>query len=83
MKLWRFRKTGFLTLLGGVAVSVMSTGCQTTVGGQTLPSPTYLTDDVQFFPAGPEFILSKQEQALERYRLEQEGLDEAGVDDTP
>ena len=32
-------------------------GCQTTVGGQTLPSGYYLRDDVQYFPSGPEFLL--------------------------
>ena len=55
-------------------------GCQTTVGGQTLPSPTYLSDDVQYFPAGPEFKLSNQVQAMEEYKLEREKL-RAGLDD--
>lgn len=58
-------------LLAGVAAA---TGCQTTVGGQTLPSAYYLLDDVQYFPHGPEFQLSNQVQALERYRLEREAL---------
>ena len=57
-----------------------ATGCQTTVGGQTLPSPDYLKDDVQYYPAGPEFKLSNQVQALEEYKLEREKL-RAGVDD--
>lgn len=57
-----------------------ATGCQTTVGGQTLPSPSYLKDDVQYFPAGPEFKLSNQVQALEQYKLEREKL-RAGLDD--
>lgn len=55
-------------------------GCQTTVGGQTLPSASYLSDDVQYFPAGPEFKLSNQVQALEEYKLEREKL-RAGLDD--
>jgi hypothetical protein len=56
----------------------LSTGCslQTTVGGQTLPSGYYLRDDVQYFPPGPEFKLSKQVAALEEYKLAQEGLGE-------
>lgn len=55
-------------------------GCQTTVGGQTLPSPYYLKDDVQYYPAGPEFKLSNQVQALEEYKLDREKL-RAGVDE--
>ena len=57
-----------------------ATGCQTTVGGQTLPSAYYLKDDVQYYPAGPEFKLSNQVQALEEYKLEREKL-RAGVED--
>lgn len=41
------------------------TGCQFNEGGQTLPSPYYLDDDVQYFPAGPEFKLSREAAALE------------------
>ncbi len=52
------------------------TGCQTTVGGQTLPSPYFLDDDVQFFPAGPEFLLPNQVRALEQYRAEREAFQE-------
>ena len=55
-------------------------GCQTTVGGQTLPSSSYLSDDVQYFPAGPEFKLTNQVQAMEEYKLEREKL-RAGLDD--
>ncbi len=54
-------------------------GCQTTVGGQTLPSATYLSDDVQYFPAGPEFKLTNQVQAMEEYKLDRERL-RAGFD---
>ena len=50
-------------------------GCiQSTVGGQTLPSGYYLRDDVQYFPAGPEFKLTNQVRALEEYRNQQAGL---------
>lgn len=45
---------------GGLAL----TGCQVDVGGQTLPSAYYLQDDIQYFPAGPEFKLSKEAAAL-------------------
>lgn len=40
------------------------TGCQVDIGGQTLPSAYYLQDDIQYFPAGPEFKLSKEAAAL-------------------
>lgn len=58
-----------------LTANLASVGClQTTIGGQTLPSAYYLDDDVQYFPAGPETKLANQIRALERYRVEQEGL---------
>ena len=55
------------TALGGLSL----TGCQVDVGGQTLPSAYYLQDDIQYFPAGPEFKLSKEAAALKAYKKEQ------------
>ena len=52
------------------AVSAL-TGCQTDIGGQTLPSAFYLRDDVQYFPHGPEELLPNQKRALSEYRAEQ------------
>jgi len=52
--------------LAGLAL----TGCQVDVGGQTLPSAYYLQDDIQYFPAGPEFKLSKEAAALKAYKKE-------------
>jgi hypothetical protein len=46
------------------------TGCQVDVGGQTLPSAYYLQDDIQYFPAGPEFKLSKEAAAQKAYKKE-------------
>lgn len=63
-----------ILLLGCTLAASALSGCQTTVGGQTLPSAYYLTDDVQFHPAGPEFQLTNQVRALEQYKLEREGL---------
>lgn len=40
------------------------TGCQIYQGGQTLPSPYYMEDDVQYFPPGPEFKLAREAAAL-------------------
>ncbi len=41
-----------------------TTGCQMDIAGQTLPSPYYLTDDVQYYSPGPEFKLAKEAAAL-------------------
>lgn len=66
--------TQLALLFAGLLTSVASSGCipfvgfQSTVGGQTLPSAFYLRDDVQFFPAGEEFLLPNQVQALEEYK---------------
>jgi hypothetical protein len=45
--------------LGLFALSSL-TGCQIDVSGQTLPSPYWYSDDVQYFPAGPEFKLARE-----------------------
>ncbi len=50
-----------------------STGCQMHIGGQTLPSPYYQQDDVQYFPHGHEFNLFEEATAMEVQ--EQELLD--------
>lgn len=49
-------------------LSVASTGCQVDVAGQSLPSPYYLTDDVQSYTEGPEFKLSNEAAALKAQR---------------
>lgn len=59
-----------LSLLLSVACSSLLTGCQTTIGGQTLPSPDYLTDDVQYFPAGPEFKLTRTAENMRRHQAD-------------
>lgn len=42
-------------------------GCQVDVGGQTLPSPYYQQDDIQYFPPGPEFKLSREAAAQKEF----------------
>ena len=56
----------------GLAIMVSATGCQVSVGGQTLPSPWYLTDDVQYYAPGTEFKLSREAAAMKAYKAEQE-----------
>lgn len=61
------RIVGFAVMaLAGLSL----TGCQVDVGGQTLPSAYYLQDDIQYFPAGPEFKLAKEAAALKAYKKE-------------
>jgi hypothetical protein len=57
-------------LAGGLllAACAASTGCQIDVAGQTLPSPYYLTDDVQYYAPGPEFKLANEATALAEAR---------------
>lgn len=52
--------------------ALSATGCQISVAGQTLPSPYYFLDDVQYFPAGPEMKLSKEAAAMQAAKAEQE-----------
>jgi hypothetical protein len=59
-------------LLGiGLLASVGLTGCQVSTGSQTLPSPYYMTDDVQYHPPGTEFKLSKEAATMKAYSQDQ------------
>lgn len=48
-----------------------TTGCQVEYGGQTLPSPYYMSDDIQYYAPGPEFKLAREAAALEQARREE------------
>jgi hypothetical protein len=65
-----------LGLLSLAAAAVGSTGCQGTYAGQTLPSPYYIQDDIQYFPPGPEFKLQREAAAQKQYKAD---LEAAGV----
>ena len=41
------------------------TGCTVEIAGQTLPSPYYLTDDVQYYAPGPGFVLAREAAAAQ------------------
>ncbi len=60
-----------VSVLGASVVIAGLTGCQVSIGGQTLPSPYYLSDDVQYFAPGPEMRLSKEAAAMKAYSSEQ------------
>ncbi|MHB8974271.1 MAG: hypothetical protein ACYC3X_01655 [Pirellulaceae bacterium] len=60
-------------LCGAVlAATVTGTGCQVSMNGQTLPSPYYIQDDVQYFPPGPEFKLSEEAALMKAYNADQQ-----------
>ena len=55
-----------------VILTLVSTGCQVDVGGQTLPSPYYMSDDIQYFPPGGEFKLPNEAAAMKAAQAEAE-----------
>ena len=48
--------------------AIATTGCQVDVGGTTLPSGYYYSDDVQYFPPGSEFKFAKEAAALQAHK---------------
>ena len=61
----------------GLAGCFGLTGCMGEYAGQNLPSPYYLDAQIQYFPHGPEFKLTKEAQAQKEFRETQE--QQAGV----
>jgi len=72
MRIWARSPRVSITLLGAflTTVVVVGSGCQVEMGGQTLPSPYYMQDDVQYFAPGPEFRLAREAAALKEARGE-------------
>ena len=62
-----------------LAAAVTATGCQVSVSGQTLPSPYYTQDDVQYFPPGPEFKLTEEANLMKAYNAERQMQDQMQV----
>ena len=73
MKIALNKLSSLAWVAGLVAVLGMTTGCQMSIGGQTLPSAYYLKDDIQYFPKGPEFKLQREADALRMARGEESG----------
>ncbi len=72
MGLFNRRRGPRMLVLGlGLLAGIGLTGCQVQTGGQTLPSPWYMYDDVQYFPPGPEFKLAKEAAAMKAYNQDQ------------
>ena len=66
------KKSAVSLLAAGIMIgmAVFSTGCQSSIGGQTLPSGYYLDDDIQYFPSGSENKLAREAAALKAARAE-------------
>lgn len=62
----------WIVLAASTGALVSSSGCQVDVGGQTLPSPYYMRDDVQYFAPGPEFKLAREAAALQQAKAQQQ-----------
>ena len=58
----------------GLLAAASATGCQVGIGGQTLPSPYYYSDDVQYFAPGPDFKLAKEAAAMKAHNADQKLL---------
>ena len=63
----------------GLLAALGTAGCQSQVGGQTLPSPYYQADDVQYYAEGPEFKLAR-EAAAQKAAREDESLRARGAE---
>ena len=72
MRLWKeIASPVRLLLLGAVMLGAMGlTGCQSCPNGQTLPSPHYMTDDIQYFPPGLEQPLPNETADLQAQQAE-------------
>lgn len=77
--MWRANSTDKSRLCGLVlliaSATIVGTGCQVDVGGQTLPSPYYIYDDVQYFPTGSKFKLSEEAKAMQAYSEDDGSVD--------
>ncbi len=67
------RRRPLRAVVGGLvlAAAAATAGCQVEIGGQTHPSPYYMSDDVQYFQPGPEFKLAKEAAAMKAVQQEQ------------
>lgn len=47
-------------VVGGIALALVNSGCQTHVAGMTLPSEHYLEHPPQYVPPSPAFPLNRE-----------------------
>ena len=62
---WRWTRGG---ALAAAMLAPWLTGCTVEMAGQTLPSPYYLTDDVQYYAPGPGFKLAREAAAMQEQK---------------
>ena len=67
--MWQSGVAAKIAMLICSALFAAIAGCQSE---QVLPQHVTCVDDVQYFPAGPEFKLKDQTKALEEYKRERE-----------
>ena len=67
--MWQSGVAAKIAMLICSALFAAIAGCQSE---QVLPQQLSGIDDVQYFPAGPEFKLKNQTKALEEYKHERE-----------
>lgn len=65
---WTATRATALTACLLVPAALLSTGCQSDYAGQTLPSPWYLTDDIQYYAPGPGFKLAREAAAMQEQK---------------
>ena len=63
---------GYLVAAAIFVGAISLTGCQMTQNGQTLPSPDYLNNQIQYFPAGTEFQYQKEVDQIKKDQAERE-----------
>ena len=56
----RNKRRWLASVAAALGVGVAVTGCQTSVGGMTLPSPRYLEHYPQYFSPDPPFPLPRE-----------------------
>ena len=66
--------TRFYSLLLGIGLVAVSfgSGCQSHLGGQTLPSPWYINDDVQYHAPATEMILAREAAVMKEYAAQRQ-----------
>lgn len=68
IKVNRWIVGGVMSALTIGAFSLLA-GCQMTQNGQTLPSPYYLDNEIQYFPAGNEFQFQGEVDRMKREQV--------------
>ena len=73
-------------LILGIALAAMVvgllplfSGCQMVQNGQTLPSPWYLDNEIQYFPSGNEFQYQQEVDRINREKADRQLTQQPGT----